>query len=198
MGSAENIGKDHVQPVSLGGPDGIDNVQPLCVACNAQKMTQTADYRPLGRSEFIERTLSGRSTSVERTFNGRQQTRLRLEETRKEESKERENLRPAKPAGHIGSPEFLRFWDSYPRKLAKREAQRAWLKGTCDQLLGEILAGLESWKRCEQWKEIEHVPYPATWLNGRRWEHTPNNGLGASGLEVQRRELERKLGIGAR
>jgi 5-methylcytosine-specific restriction endonuclease McrA len=37
---------DHVVPVSAGGANTIDNVQPLCRWCNTSKGTKTVDYRP--------------------------------------------------------------------------------------------------------------------------------------------------------
>jgi len=77
----------------------------------------------------------------------------------------------------LGSIEFQTFWDSYPRKVAKLDALKAWVKGACDGKLGEILAGLESWKRTEQWGDVEKIPYPATFLNGRRWQETPQKGV---------------------
>lgn len=107
--------------------------------------------------------------------------------------KERENLKTFPQQKTLGgSIEFRAFWDAYPRKLDKREAVRAWVKGTCDGFLGEILASLESWKRCEQWLDPERIPYPATWLNKQRWKEVPN---GAARRETLHEQLER---IGAK
>lgn len=36
---------DHVVPVAKGGSNGIDNIQPLCIACNRRKSTSIRDYR---------------------------------------------------------------------------------------------------------------------------------------------------------
>lgn len=37
---------DHVVPLSCGGSDSSDNLQPLCRVCNATKGTLTVDFRP--------------------------------------------------------------------------------------------------------------------------------------------------------
>ena len=68
---------------------------------------------------------------------------------------------------------FLRFYSAYPRKVAKLDAQKAWTKiPNHDQLLPKILAALESAKSSDDWKKEDgrFIPYPATWLNGRRWD----------------------------
>lgn len=90
------------------------------------------------------------------------------------DTKERVKTFPQQKA--LGSPEFNKFYESYPKKLDRQEAVRAWVKGMLDGKLGEILAGLEVWKGCEQWTDYERVPYPATWLNKRRWKEVPEKG----------------------
>lgn len=44
-GSPGPLTIDHVIPVSRGGANSIDNLQPLCGPCNSSKCDQIADYR---------------------------------------------------------------------------------------------------------------------------------------------------------
>lgn len=44
-GSKARIAKDHIRPVSRGGSDGLDNLQPLCQGCNSRKLARWEDYR---------------------------------------------------------------------------------------------------------------------------------------------------------
>lgn len=41
---------DHVVPLSMGGSNTIDNIQPLCGKCNDEKGTITFDFRVLDRN----------------------------------------------------------------------------------------------------------------------------------------------------
>ncbi len=63
---------------------------------------------------------------------------------------------------------FERFWEAYPKKTAKLEAEKAFIKlNVNDGLLDTMLTALE--KQSSQWQQMQYIPYPATWLNGKRW-----------------------------
>jgi hypothetical protein len=63
---------------------------------------------------------------------------------------------------------FSAWWQHYPKKVAKKAAQRAWSKLKPDaELQAEIMADTIS----RDWpKESRFVLHPATYLNGARWE----------------------------
>lgn len=96
--------------------------------------------------------------------------------------------------------DFSDFWGMYPRRVAKKDARKAWDKIT-PKLHSQILTALFEWSRI--WKdrgEIEYIPYPASWLNGERWEdeYPPHHRPYTARQHVQEQskptdEKERKL-----
>lgn len=69
---------------------------------------------------------------------------------------------------------FATFWDAYPNKKAKANAQKAWKKLRPNNALFEkIMRAVEIQKRSEDWtrENGRFIPYPATWLNGGYWDN---------------------------
>jgi len=87
---------------------------------------------------------------------------------------------------------FEDFWKAYPRKVAKQDAERAWGKLKPDAELQRLIrASVERHKETRDWRKDggQYIPYPATWLNGKRWvdeqnpmDH-PANIFGGSGMD---------------
>jgi len=68
---------------------------------------------------------------------------------------------------------FDMFWNEYPKKKSKPDAERAFQKLNPDEsLLKKILSAIERAKKSQDWLKDngQYIPFPATWLNGRRWE----------------------------
>jgi len=67
---------------------------------------------------------------------------------------------------------FMRFWEVWPKHVAQADAEKAWLKISPTNGQVEIIChAVEKWKTTPKWQENngEFIPYPATWLNGKRW-----------------------------
>ena len=68
---------------------------------------------------------------------------------------------------------FEQFWNIYPKKKSKGQAEKAFLKINPDeQLLATMIATIERAKtQDQQWLKDNgaFIPHPATWLNARGW-----------------------------
>jgi len=65
---------------------------------------------------------------------------------------------------------FDEFYSEYPRKKDRGKAENAWKKNKCASKKEMIMDDVrERKKRDRDWKE-GFAPYPATYLNGSRWE----------------------------
>lgn len=64
---------------------------------------------------------------------------------------------------------FLSFWKEYPRKVNKKNAEKAFNKINPDKELFEKIMVALAWQRTS-WSDIKFTPHAATWLNGNRWE----------------------------
>ena len=68
---------------------------------------------------------------------------------------------------------FSRFWAIYPKKRSKQAALTAWKKLKPDEVFTQkIIAAVQKQKQWPEWQKDngQYIPYPATWLNQRRWE----------------------------
>ena len=97
--------------------------------------------------------------------------------TIKQESKNKTIKKQNKELNELQKKQFDKFWQAYPRKVSKKEAQKSWKKiNPSLELFEKILKALEMVKQTEQWKKDngKFIPYPATWLNQERWNDEIN------------------------
>jgi hypothetical protein len=69
-------------------------------------------------------------------------------------------------------PQFCRFWDIYPRRVAKKEARKTWAQlNPSPELVDRIVAALVWQIPAFRWdaESADFAPYPASWLNDERW-----------------------------
>lgn len=67
--------------------------------------------------------------------------------------------------------EFSEWYKAYPKKMARADGERAWAKmneADREAAMAAVAAHVRYWEACGT--ERQYMPYPATWLNGRRWE----------------------------
>jgi hypothetical protein len=72
---------------------------------------------------------------------------------------------------------FAQFWATYPKRKGKSLAQKAWRKLRPDtELQSVIIAAVTSAATSDDWQRDDgkFIPYPASWLNARRWEDEPD------------------------
>lgn len=77
---------------------------------------------------------------------------------------------------------FAQFWAQYPKKVAKKDAYKAFVKiikcqKNVENFINTTLASLEWWKKSKTWMDSSgrYIPYPASWLNGGHWEDIKDN-----------------------
>ena len=91
----------------------------------------------------------------------------RIDKHRKEKERQ-DNTEPVRRA-----QDFDRFWEAYPRKAGKEEARKAFQR--VDVPVGVLVDAISVQRKSAQWQKEggRYVPFPANWLNQRRWEDQP-------------------------
>lgn len=92
--------------------------------------------------------------------------------TIKQDTKNKAIKKQNKELNELQEKQFDKFWQAYPKKVSKKQAQKSWKKiNPSLELFEKILKALEMVKQTEQWEKDngKFIPYPATWLNQERW-----------------------------
>lgn len=73
------------------------------------------------------------------------------------------------PFCDVQEADFEAFWKVYPKKVAKKEAFKAFKK--IKTPVSVLIDAVEKQKKSDQWTRDhgQYIPYPTTWLNQERW-----------------------------
>lgn len=98
-------------------------------------------------------------------------------------SAKRSRRRKAKEVPDWKPERFEGFWRIYPLKKSKQDAIHAWDALQPDDRLLAIMGhalqrqiASREWQRKIREEDGQGIPYPATWINGRRWEDEDQPG----------------------
>jgi hypothetical protein len=89
------------------------------------------------------------------------------------------------PDKSVKARAFEAFWGHYPHKVDKGRARKAFTK-IPTELLPVVVAGAEAFANDQNLPSKQYIPYPATWLNGERWEDGPLPARGKGGVSKSR------------
>lgn len=115
-----------------------------------------------------------------------------LEKTTKKEKEKDIYKPPIVPQGGVPVG-FDEFWDIYPKKVAKQNAIKAferakkvWTKD--GKNITDILNAVTRAINSESWQKDngKFIPYPASWLNGGRWD---DGSLNDSAPEIKKKPV---------
>lgn len=84
---------------------------------------------------------------------------------------------------------FDKFWEAYPRKVAKPDARKAWKQTAKDRPPIDALVShlCDRVKSDPQWRDPKFIPHPATFLRSQRWDDAlPSPGEAGTRLPRER------------
>jgi hypothetical protein len=81
-----------------------------------------------------------------------------------------------------GANDFEMFWKAYPKKRDRIKAQRAWnATVSIRPPISTLLSALDTFTQSRDWNDRDgkFIPYPSSWLHGRRWEEVSTKEIPA-------------------
>lgn len=90
--------------------------------------------------------------------------------------------------------DFEEFWERYPRRVGKLDAQKAFRKALKIACLADILGGVDRY--IQNKPEYADWAHPATWLNKGRWMDEPDRRQGDRRQADRRQDPESPFGRG--
>jgi len=100
-------------------------------------------------------------------------------------TKNRLNKEPIQSNASLRCALFDKFWASYPKKVGKDAAQKAFEKRRPDEeLTSEMISAIDKQVSSDGWakEDGKYIPNPATWLNQGRWKDEVQGGSSDRGM----------------
>lgn len=169
---AMNVEKEHVKPVSAGGSDAIENLQPMCAPCNASKGGSSEDHRSSRVPDWLEKIVKYQEDNPGVcATRAKRQRRASATPRDRDSDSERERKTPPTPLAGGGAEVvgFDTFWRVYPRRVGKLAAAKSYERACKLTTPAAIQAAVEAFARASLTKDQQYLPHPATWLNQGRW-----------------------------
>jgi len=79
------------------------------------------------------------------------------------------NITIKEPSIETSKDDFEKFWNLYPKKVAKADAQKAWNKALKRKTADELLKLTKVYSEGKL-PDTTYIPYPASWLNKELYE----------------------------
>jgi hypothetical protein len=79
------------------------------------------------------------------------------------------NITIKEPSIETSKDDFEKFWNLYPKKVAKADAQKAWNKALKRKTADELLELAKVYSEGKL-PDMTYIPYPASWLNKELYE----------------------------
>jgi len=79
---------------------------------------------------------------------------------------------------------FEAFWAAYPRRVGKGAARAAFDKACRKAKPEAIIAAIQAQVESGCFKDMTFTPYPASWLNGERWDDEIATALPATAAKA--------------
>jgi hypothetical protein len=70
-------------------------------------------------------------------------------------------------------PDFDRFWATYPKRVGKGQAVKAWRSALKKQTPDDLIGAAKRYADSVRGTEARYIANPSTWLNGERWADEP-------------------------
>lgn len=157
----------------LSDEDWLSTKQVLLSKCliTADNKPTSWEKRQFASDSSAERVARHRAAK-KNTANADVTLQSRQVET--ETETEKENLKPLRKSLAQNSQQataFAEFWNAYPKKRNKGDAQKAWAKISAD-LYETILAAVRKASSSVDWTKDggKYIPYPASWLRAQGWD----------------------------